>query len=197
MNIGIDIDGVLTNLEEFAINNGIKMCIEEGWKIELDPNEYWETKKFNWTEQQEEKFWNKYLESYVLQSKSREYAVEVIKKLREQGNKIYIITARDESGLPPESYGRMQEFTKTWLEQNRIEYDKLIFASDKEKLQQCLENNVDFMIEDSPNNILSISVQVPVIKYECKYNEKVKGENITTAYGWYHIYSIINKKAVK
>lgn len=193
MNIGIDIDGVLTNLEEYSINNGIKMCIDEGWKIELKPEEYWETKKFNWTEEQEEKFWNKYLVPYVLESKPRNYTAEIIKKLREEGNKIYIITARNEDGLPPESYGKMQEFTKKWLEENKIEYDKLIFASDKEKLQQCLENEVDFMIEDSPNNILNISTQVTVIKYECKYNEKITGQNIIPAYGWYHIYNIINK----
>lgn len=194
MNIGIDIDGVLTNLEEYAINNGIKMCIEEGWKVDINPEEYWETKKFNWTEEQEEKFWNKYLEPYVLETRPREYAVEIIKKLREEGDKIYIITARNESGLPPESYGKMQEFTKAWLKKNGIEYDKLIFAGDKEKLQQCLENDVDFMIEDSPNNILNISTQVPVIKYECKYNKKIAEKNITPAYGWYHIYNIINKE---
>ena len=32
MNIGIDIDGVLTNLEEETINYGTKMCIENNWE---------------------------------------------------------------------------------------------------------------------------------------------------------------------
>ena len=33
MNIGIDIDGVLVDLEKFSTDYGTKMCIEEGWEI--------------------------------------------------------------------------------------------------------------------------------------------------------------------
>ena len=114
-------------------------------------------------------------------------------KLRKEENKIYIITARDESGMPEEYYGKMQQLTKEWLNKHEIEYDKLIFAKDEEKLQKCIENNVEIMIEDSPNNIKDISTKIKVIKFDCQYNKNVQGENIITAYSWYHIYDIINK----
>ena len=194
MNIGIDIDGVLTNLEDFMINYGTKFCIEENIPIQVTEIKYGEIETFNWTDEQSEKFWNKYLVQYVIESKPREFAQEVLKQLQEDGNKIYLITARNEYGLPPEYYGKMQELTKKWLEENNIKYEKLLFVKDEEKLAQCLENKVDMMIEDSPNNIINISKQVPVIKYNCQYNETIEGKNILTAYSWYHIYDIINKK---
>ena len=193
MKIGIDIDGVLVDLERYVMDYGTKMCVEKQWQINLKLDEYSEKKKFSWTSEQEEEFWNTYLEKYVLDTKPREFAKEIIEKLRKENNKIYIITARNEEGLPPETYGRMQEFTKNWLLNNQIEYDELIFASDTEKLEQCLKNDIDVMIEDSPNNILDISNKIKVIKYDCQYNKNIKGDNIITAYSWYHIYNIIEE----
>ena len=193
MKIGIDIDGVLVDLERYVIDYGIKMCVEKQWTINLKLDEYFEKEKIIWTDEQEEEFWNTYLEDYVLKTNPREFSKEVIEKLRKENNEIYIITARNEEGLPPESYGRMQEFTKKWLLDNGIEYDELIFASDAEKLEQCIKNDIDIMIEDYPNNILNISNKIKVIKYDCQYNKDVKGKNIITAYSWYHIYNIIKE----
>ena len=193
MNIGIDVDGVLVDLETKMLTYGTKFSVENNLNINIKPNEYWETKKFNWTENQELQFWNQYIIKYVRDSQAREYASEVIEKLMQEENKIYIITARDEYGMPKEYYGKMQEITKNWLEKNNIKYNKLIFSPDKEKLQKCIENNVDIMIEDSPSNILDISKKVKVIKYDCTYNQEVQNSNIIKAYSWYHIYDIINK----
>lgn len=195
MNIGIDIDGVLTDLERATIDFGTKMCIEQNWPITMDLSKYWEVEAFGWTSEQADKFWNKYLVEYVTQSPARRFAKEIIIKLREEGNNIYIITARDESGMPPEYYGKMQELTRGWLEKYEIEYDKLIFAKDSEKLEKCLENNVDIMIEDSPRNIRNISSKVKVIKFDCQYNKDVIGSNIINAYSWYHIYRIIKENS--
>ena len=195
MNIGIDIDGVLTDLERETIDFGTKMCIEENWPITIDLSKYWEVEAFGWTSEQADKFWNKYLVEYVTQSPARRFAKEIISKLREEGNNKYIITARDENGMPPEYYGKMQQLTREWLERYEIEYDKLIFAKDSEKLEKCLENNVDIMIEDSPRNIRNISSKVKVIKFDCQYNKDVIGSNIINAYSWYHIYRIIKENS--
>ena len=195
MNIGIDIDGVLTDLERATIDFGTKMCIEKNWTITMDLSKYLEVEAFGWTSEQADKFWNKYLVEYVTQSPARRFAKEIISKLREEGNNKYIITAREESGMPPEYYGKMQQLTREWLERYEIEYDKLIFAKDSEKLEKCLENNVDIMIEDSPRNIRNISSKVKVIKFDCQYNKDVIGSNIINAYSWYHIYRIIKENS--
>ena len=193
MNIGIDIDGVLTDLERSMIDYGTKYNIEHGIKIDLHPEEYYEKNKFGWTLEQEEKFWNQYLEKYIKESTVRGYAKEIIDKLIHEGHSIFIITARNEYGLPQQSYGKMQEMTKQWLEKNNIKYKELIFADDDEKLNQCIANNIDIMIEDSPKNILNISQKIPVIKFDSQYNKNIKGDNIVNAYSWYQIYDIINK----
>ena len=193
MNIGIDIDGVLTDLERSTIDFGTKMCVEENWPININLSEYLETKAFNWTDEQAEKFWNTYLVKYIAESPARAFAPEMIEKLQQEGHKIYLITARNESGMPPEYYGKMQQLTKEWLEKQNIKYEKLIFAADEEKLSQCLENKVDVMIEDSPTNIQNISNKIKVIKFDCQYNKDVNNEKVTTAYSWYHIYRIIKE----
>ena len=193
MNIGIDIDGVLTDLEKAIIDFGTKMSVEEKWPIKIDVSKYWEVEALEWTQEQADKFWNKYLVEYVVESKPRMFSEEIIEMLKKEENNIYIITARNEYGMPPEYYGKMQELTREWLKNQDIKYDKLIFARDSEKLHQCIENNVEIMIEDSPNNIEDISKKIKVIKFDCQYNKQVNGENIITAYSWYHIYDIINK----
>ena len=193
MNIGIDIDGVLTDLEKAIIDFGTKMSVEEKWPIKIDVSKYWEVEALEWTQEQADKFWNKYLVEYVVESKPRMFSEEIIEMLKKEENNIYIITARNEYGMPPEYYGKMQELTREWLKNQDIKYDKLIFARDSEKLHQCIENNVEIMIEDSPNNIEDISKKIKVIKFDCQYNKQVNGENIITAYSWYHIYDIIKK----
>ena len=193
MNIGIDIDGVLTDIEKFMIDYGTKFCLEENLDLNIKKIDYSELVTFNWTQEQADRFWERYFSGYVINEPHRKFAPEVINKLREQGNKICIITARDEYGLSEEYYGKMQQLTKEWLINQNISYDKLIFARDEEKISQCLENNIDIMIEDSPRNINDISRKVKVIKYECKYNENVEGPNIITAYSWWHIYDLISK----
>ena len=193
MNIGIDIDGVLTDLEKAIIDFGTKMSVEEKWPIKIDVSKYWEVEALEWTQEQADKFWNKYLVEYVVESKPRMFSEEIIEMLKKEENNIYIITARNEYGMPPEYYGKMQELTREWLKNQDIKYDKLIFARDSEKLHQCIENNVEIMIEDSPNNIEDIYKKIKVIKFDCQYNKQVNGENIITAYSWYHIYDIIKK----
>jgi len=194
MNIGIDIDGVLTNFERELLDYATKMCVEENWPIKnIKLNKYNEEKAFGWNEEQAIKFWNKYIIKYFSETPVRTFAPEVIEKLRKEGHKIYLITARNNYGMPPEYYGQEQEITKQWLDSNNIKYEKLIFAGDKEKLSQCLENNVDVMIEDSPTNIEYMSKKIKVIKFYNQYNKDVNNENIITAYSWYHIYRIIKE----
>lgn len=197
MNIGVDIDGVLTDMERMAIDYGTKMCVEEKIPIKLNVEKYWESEKYSWTVEQENKFWNKNLIPYIVESETRKFAAEVLEKLQQEKNKIYIITARNEEGMPTEYYGKMQPLTIEWLKKQKIKYEKIIFTNDSEKLNKCIENNVDIMIEDSPVNIESISKKIKVIKFDCQYNKHVKGENVITAYSWYHIYDIIKKLNTK
>lgn len=192
MRIGIDIDGVLTNIERFMLDYGIKFCYENNIGYKIKDDEYYETKALGITYEQTEKFWNTYLEFYATKYPARDFASEVIRKLK-QNNEIYIITARNEEGLPPETYGKMQTMVKQWLIDNNIEYHKLIFTEGS-KLPYCIENEIDIIIEDSPKNIVDISSKIPVFCFDNSYNKKLEGKNITRVYSWYDILDKIEVK---
>lgn len=190
MKIGIDIDGVLTDIARFIVDYGIKFSYENNIDYKIKEDEYDEAKALGITEEQSIKFWNTYLEHYARNYPAREFASEVISKLK-QNNEIYIITARNEDGLPPETYGTMKQMVYKWLEDNHIQYDKLIFTVGS-KLPYCLENKIDVMIDDSPTNILDISSKIPVFCFDNPYNKKMNGKNITRVYTWHDILNKIN-----
>lgn len=194
MNIGIDIDGVIADISRFIIDFGTKFRYENNITTKICENEYDEAKALGLTDEQAENFWNEYLTYYASKYPVRDFTSEVIKKLRKQGHKIFIITARNEDGLPPETYGTMQTMVKNWLKENDIEYDGLEFTAGS-KLPYCTKDNIDVMIDDSPTNVLDISTKIPVLCFDNPYNKTLNGNNITRVYGWYEIlYKIENKE---
>lgn len=193
MRIGIDIDGVLTNIEQFGMDYISKYCVENNIKFNISTSNYEVTKTFNITNEQEEGFWNEYIENYATNEKARPFAAEVIKRLKEDGNEIYIITARWRTNRDDDIGNKMRELVKAWLIKNNIVYDKLIFskAENENKLQEIIDNHIDLMIEDSPNNINQLSSVVHIICYNAGYNRECIGDKITRCYSWYDIYRTI------
>ncbi len=195
MRIGIDIDGVLTNLEQFVIDYITKYCVENGIKYNICNSNYDYCKTFNISKEQEMEFWNQYLESYAINEKARPFAAEVIEKLRKEDHEIYIITARWLTNRDDVMGEKMRKIVKNWLCENKIQYDKLIFSkeSKERKPKEIIENKIDLMIEDSPNNIKELSNIIPVICYNAEYNKDCKGDRITRCYSWYDIYAKIKE----
>jgi len=192
MKIGIDIDGVLVDIERFMCDYATKFCIENNIPIDINVGEYDERKSFNWTDEQATKFWNEYLEYYATKYPAREFASEIIKKLKQEGHEIYIITARNEDGLPEKTYGMMKEFISGWLRDNNIVYDRIIYTEGS-KLPYCIGNYIEIMIEDWDYNVKDISTKIPVLCFDCNYNRGLEGKNITRVYSWYDIYDKISK----
>ncbi len=182
MKIGIDIDGVLTDISRFYLDYGAKFALENNIDEIANPNGYEIEEILNLEEGTHKKFWNQYDNYYTKAKYTREFAPEVIEKLKNEGNEIYLITARN-----PEE----EKWTTNWLKENNIYYDKLVFTDRKDKY--CKDNNIDLMIEDSVSNILEISKLIPVICLDNRYNKECEGENITRCYSWYDIYSKIIK----
>ena len=190
MRIGIDIDGVLTDIEQWQLDCGGKFFSKLNKSV-VNKDGYEITEIFNVSDELDSQFWNEYLYEYVTKEPSRKFASEVIKKLKDSGNEIYIVTARYLTDRNTEDGQRMRKIVIDWLEQENIVYDKIIFAPE-DKLQICLENNIDVMIEDKVANIEKISTRLPVICFHAGYNKHCKNDNIYRAYTWYDIYNLIN-----
>ena len=90
MNIGIDIDGVLTNDDDYVMDATSKYIFEHNLEGFEDPYQY-EYHKFNWTREILDDYRKVYFWDYIQKEPARKYASEVIRKLKEEGNHIYII----------------------------------------------------------------------------------------------------------
>lgn len=191
MRIGIDIDGVLTDIEQWQLDYLSKYYLENYGKTIINPKGYETYEIFNGTDLEDCTIWDKAIWEYVKEP-PRKFASEVINKLKKDGNDIYIITARssDLSYVKDMNKEQMEHIVKQWLKNYSIYYDKIIFCQE-DKLNICLENKIDLMIEDKPTNINKISTKIPVICFNANYNEKCDGNNIIRCYSWYDIYSKI------
>ena len=177
-----------------VMDNG-KKYFEKYNKQILDNEGYETTDIFKVDSKLDDEFWEKYFIEYSINVDVRKFASEVIKKLKNDGNEIYIITARG-SFLSHSANVMFFEENKNivleWLRKNEIEYDKIIF-SPEDKLNICLENNINIMIEDKPANINKISTKIPVICFHAGYNKSCNGNNIIRCHSWYDIYSKIKE----
>lgn len=196
MRIGIDIDGVLTNIGQFVIDYASKYCVENNIEYTVGEIDYDYCKTLNISREVEENFWNEYLEHYAVDEKARTFAAEVIEKLKNDGHEIYIITARLSISKDDDSKSKMKEVVKKWLSENKIVYDELIFskAEKERKLQEIIENKIDLMIEDNPSNIEELSNIIPIICYDAEYNRTCTSDKVTRCYSWYDIYRNIKQK---
>ena len=200
MRIGIDIDGVLTNVEEFEIDYGSKYFYENRQLDNVENNIDFNKGNYNVDEDISNNFWSKAIYDYI-KIKPRNFACEVINKLKNDGNTICIVTNRISDlsycDITPE---QMKKIVIQWLDEYSIYYDELIF-SNGDKTKFIINNKIDIMIEDNEKNIKAINKIIPVICYNARYNMNCKGKNIIRCYSWYDIYSklegMTNEKIIK
>ena len=196
MKIGIDIDGVLTDIEKWQLDYGSKFYYENYYKGVVNSKGYETDEIFDSSRECDNLFWEKYFKDYSIYAEARKFSGEVISKLKDEGYEIYIITAR--GSFPSHSSSVMskeenEQIVKEWLNKNNIYYNQIIF-SPEDKLDICIANKIDIMIEDKVDNINKISTRIPVICYNAGYNEKCIGKNIYRVYSWYDIYNTIKNK---
>lgn len=196
MRIGIDIDGVLTDLDRFQFDYFSKFCVENKIEYKIKASDYNICKTFGLGKKEEDRFWNDYLKHYAKHEKARPFAAQVLRKLKKRGgDEIYIITARWLTNRDDKLGKEMRKTVKRWLKKNKIVYDKLIFsnAEKEEKVAEIQEHHIDLMIEDSPKNLTQLSAIIPLICYDASYNQHCKNDNIYRCYSWFDIYNTINK----
>ena len=195
MRIGIDIDNCISNFDDVLLKEYLKHDKElRNTGIINENPEYLRTGMLDWTEEDEKSFYNANIEEFAKKLKPVEDASDYIKKLKEDGNKIYIITGRDNG-----EYKNPKELTKNWLDRYGIVYDELIFtnAYDKHaKTEVCLENNIDLMIEDSTRISLDlINNGIKVYTMNTRYNKKE--QTLDRVSNWKEIYERISNLAKK
>lgn len=197
MRIGVDIDGVLNYREEFVLAYGTKYCVESGHGKLTDVTSHSLKQVFGWTLEQRDEFWYRYGKYQMWVWPAQCFAADVIHKLREEGNEIYIVTGRNERDDPamdgmPEGKS-WEEITKSWLAENGIEYDGFGFdlgrPAPNDKGTYCAEHGIDVMIEDNPDYLGTLEGKTKIFIYNQPYNQAVELENSERVYSWYDIYA--------
>lgn len=192
MRIGIDIDNTITDIEnqlnEAAYNYAKQLGkeIDKNIKVEdskNDGNVYQKIYKFTYEELKH--FLGDIQEEITNNAIPRPGAVEAIKKLREEGHEIYIITARDN-----EFHEDPYMLSKNWLDNNSIEYDKLI-VNVREKAPLCKNEKIDIFIDDQLNNCLEVSKEgIKTIRFA---TDTTGYENMVNINSWDRVYQYIKK----
>lgn len=184
MNIGIDIDGVITNEKQGQ---------ENIWLRSL--NNYFENKitrkkdVYNFSEAYDipledlREFINNKIHEVYATVDVFPNAKKIIDKIRENEHLVYLITARHKEFRP---------LTIKWLEQHNISYDYLFHEDQKAEL--AVKKNIELFIEDNQSNAISILEKgIPVILVDKYHNRELNENNgLYRVHNWKQIEKILD-----
>lgn len=191
MRIGIDIDDTITNSSDIYIKLAKEYNRKKGIKYKINSNELDTKKAFGWEKENLDEFLHKYLKKVLNYAEPKPDSVEIINKLKEEGNEIYFITARSEE----EINSGMYILTERWLKKNNYQYNLLIIDS-KEKLKDCIKYKIDIFIDDSYLNckLIKDKMGITVLLFTTRYNKKEKENSFIRVNNWIEIYECLKRR---
>lgn len=184
MNIGIDIDDTITNtyntlLTVISMKYGLDY--KEFIKMNLNYDQVYN--KF-------EDFYKYKKDLHTFMAKAvtlKENVVEILKKLKEEGNNIILITARNYG-----EYDDPYKITTEYLEKNNVPYDKL-FVNVLEKGDFCKKENIDIFIDDNIKHCSSVNnVGIRTVQFDTSFVPKL--DSVEHVSSWLEFYELIHKK---
>ena len=188
MNIGIDIDNVISNFDEVLKKEFLIHDKELRNTGIINPEAPMTKGMFDWTD---DEIYTFYLENIGRITPSLdviEGAKEYKKKKKNDGHTIVIITGRDKR-----IFKNPKEVTKEWLEKNNIYYDELVFKKTPNKIEECKNYKVDIMLDDLAINVKKLRENnVNAYLVRTRYNENYS-LNMPMLLNWEDIYNFIKK----
>ncbi len=191
--IGVDADGVLTDMNAFYIESGTKFFKRKP----THPEAYSIKEMFDCSSFMELLFGLFYFQKYCKKYVARENATMVIQKLNQEGHLLHEITARkfvtDRHILG--SYSR--NMFETWTNKQEMNFESYQYCSEefspRDKWIACHKLSVDVMIEDKPEVALNLADHgIQVLLFDAPYNKDVKHENITRVSNWQEVYEKVH-----
>lgn len=193
MRIGIDIDDTtmitVKSMLKYADIYDIEILGKNGinGNMGLIQNRYYLKALYGWNQEQKMDFFNKYYKNVLEECELMPNAEDTIKKLKEEGNKIYFITARLNGIENCDTEAITKKSLKT------IPYDKLILNT-PDKLEVSKENNIDIFIEDSYDTCRELTENgIKSFLMTTKMNENVDTGEIERVYNWNEVYEKVTK----
>lgn len=189
MKIGIDLDGVVIDSEttfrtyeeifDMDVLKGNNLINREEPKFQA---------RYNWNEEQEKEFIEKYFIKVARESNLMPGFIGVYNLLKRQGHEFVVITAR--GGLVEE----LKDEAIRLLDENNIKFDKYYWKI-SDKLEICKKENVDIMIDDDWRIIKNLSDNSIKTLYfrDTNLMKLEENEYIKEVNNWGDIYRYINQ----
>ncbi len=193
MNIGLDIDNVITAfdktiLKEFLLEDKNKRNTGIINKNARHINHG----MFDWSQEEIDEFYNKQMERIANDLKPRYNCKKYMDKLLQDGHKLILISHR---AYP--HYQNPQQTTLNWLKKNNINYTKLILSNSPDKTNECKKHKVDIMVDDRASQCKKMVANgINCMLMFTKYNRKEK-DNLPFATSWKNLYREITKLCKK
>lgn len=194
MKIGIDADGVLTDMSAFNYEYGERFFRRSpenlaGYSVE---------DIFGCTSKDEFRFGLKYYLTYCKKWPPRSDCAQTVARLNADGHELYEITARKFATMKNPLGWYVRKTFRNWLKEHKLEFKDVFFCSESnspsDKLEGCRRFDVDVMIDDKPEVAYFLAEQgIPVLLFDAPYNQEVSGENIIRVMNWEHIYEEIKR----
>lgn len=180
----MDIDDTMTDTFDYLIP-----YISEFFEIDI---EYLKSHNISYStfpkemKKRELEFAKKYYDTIMPNTPFKNGVSTYIKKIKDLGHEIIIITARDKTLYTDEYKTTIKE-----LQKNNIVYDKLICDFDKVKI--CQEEKIDLFIDDSITNCKNVNqLGIKTILFNNKSNINFQ-TNFNRVDSWKELYNIIRK----
>lgn len=182
MRIGIDIDDTITNTT-FDIDACASLYDKN---LTINKEAYYFEERYKWPYEKCEEFWHKYVDKIMSNTSVKEDASLYINKLYEEGNTIYIITARNNKYST-----NVIDITKSYLDKHGIKYHYLITDSNN-KGSVCIENKIDIMVDDSPYQAYDLDeFGIKYVLFNNDYNKNIDCKHVDS---WEEVYKYINRR---
>ena len=186
MVIGIDLDGVIFDSENVFRTYEEIFDIENNLNKLVDRTEPYFQGRYDWTDEQKQAFIKKYFMQISNESTIMAGFKPVYELLKKEDIKFIVITAR--GGFVPE----LKDDAERLLKENNIYFDKFYWKQ-SDKLEACIKENVDLMIDDNYRIIEKLSNNGIKTLYFRDVGLKKLEENeyIKEVYNWGDVYRII------
>lgn len=193
MIIGVDCDGVLTDMSAYIYEYGEKYFKRKP----KNPDGYSTAEIFDCSDKDELKFGLRYFATYCKKWPPRNGATEIMSKLGNDGHKLYAITARKFVTLHNLLGWYSRFMCEQWLKKHCFSFKDIFYCSESnapgDKLIGCRKYSVDLMIDDKPDVVLHLADNgIKVLLFDTRYNQNVSHDNIVRVYDWDDVYEKIS-----
>ena len=187
MNIGLDIDNVITAFDDMVFK---EMLAEDKNKrnsgIINKKCSHMTKGMFDWSKEEITEFFANNMERIAKKLKIRKNAKKYMDLMLKDGHKLYLISHR---AYP--DYKNPMETTINWLKKHNVNYTELVLSKTPDKSEECKKYKIDIMVDDRVSQCKKmIENGINCVVMLTKYNgPETKGLKVASS--WENLYKEI------